>query len=181
MRRGASLNYRPEARAVCVQAIGLKKLLRTRPHHQGNNMTTQTGLIMNLSLIRQTLLAAAALAGAVLWPAAHAATPAEMLAGYTAQAGAPAVPARGQQLFTTRHGGEWSCASCHGALPTRTEKHASTGKSITPLAPGFSPERFTDVAKTEKWFRRNCNDVMKRECSAAEKADVLSWLMTLKP
>lgn len=140
---------------------------------------------MNLSLPYTTtlraLLAAVGLACAALLPAAHAATPAEMLAVYSAQAGVPAVPARGQQLFTTRHGGEWSCASCHGAVPTRTEKHASTGKSIAPLAPGFSPERFTDVAKTEKWFRRNCNDVMKRECSAAEKADVLSWLMTLKP
>ena len=39
----------------------------------------------------------------------------------------------------------------------------------------------SDTAKAEKWFRRNCNDVMKRECSSAEKADVLSWLMTLKP
>lgn len=135
---------------------------------------------MNLSLSCKTMFAAAGLAFVVLLPA-QAATSAEMLAGYTAQAGAPAVPARGQQLFTTRHGGEWSCASCHGAVPTRAEKHASTGKSIAPLAPGFSPERFTDVAKTEKWFRRNCNDVMKRECSAAEKADVLSWLMTLKP
>lgn len=40
MRRGASLNYRPEAMAVCGQATGLKKLLRTRPHHQGNNKAT---------------------------------------------------------------------------------------------------------------------------------------------
>jgi cytochrome c553 len=129
----------------------------------------------------QATLAVAALACSVFAPAAHAATPADMLAGYTAQAGAPAVPARGQQLFTTRQGREWSCASCHGAVPTRTEKHAATGKSIAPLAPAFNPERFTDAAKTEKWFRRNCNDVAGRECTAAEKADVLSWLMTLKP
>jgi hypothetical protein len=37
-----------------------------------------------------------------------------------------------------------------------------------------------DATKTEKWFRRNCNDVMGRECSAAEKADVIAWLRTLK-
>jgi hypothetical protein len=37
-----------------------------------------------------------------------------------------------------------------------------------------------DAAKTEKWFRRNCNDVMHRECSPAEKADVIGWLRTLK-
>ena len=40
--------------------------------------------------------------------------------------------------------------------------------------------RKTDAAKTEKWFRRNCNDVVGRECSAGEKADVLSWLASLK-
>ena len=126
------------------------------------------------------ILATAGLACAAIAPVAHAATPTEQLAGYTAQAGSPAVPARGQQFFNTRQGREWSCGSCHGALPTQAGKHASTGKSISALAPAFNPERFTDSAKTEKWFRRNCNDVAGRECTAAEKADVLSWLMTLK-
>jgi hypothetical protein len=65
-------------------------------------------------------------------------------------------------------------------VPTQTGKHASTGKPIAPLAPAFNRERFVDAAKTEKWFRRNCNDVMGRECSPAEKADVISWLRTLK-
>ena len=125
-------------------------------------------------------LAAGALAFAAVAPAALAATPAEQLAGYTAQAGAPAVPARGQQFFNTRHGREWTCASCHGALPTQAGKHASTGKSIDALAPAFNPERFTDTVKTEKWFRRNCNDVASRECTVAEKADVLAWLLALK-
>lgn len=113
--------------------------------------------------------------------AAQAVTPADQLAGYTAQAAAAASPQRGQAFFTGRHGREWSCSSCHGAQPTQPGKHASTGKPITPLAPAFNAERFTDAAKTEKWFRRNCNDVMGRECTPAEKADVLSWLLTLKP
>ena len=125
-------------------------------------------------------LAAGALFCAAVAPVAHATTPGEQLAGYTTQAGAPAVAARGQQFFNTRHGREWSCASCHGALPTQVGKHASTGKTISALAPAFNPERFTDAAKTEKWFRRNCNDVAARECTAAEKADVLAWLLTLK-
>ncbi|OGB08978.1 MAG: cytochrome C [Burkholderiales bacterium RIFCSPHIGHO2_12_FULL_61_11] len=129
----------------------------------------------------RSIIAALGLAGAALAPAAQAATPAELLSGYTAQAGSPAVPARGQQLFTTRQGREWSCASCHGAVPIPTGRHASTGKSISAMAPAFNPTRFTDAAKTEKWFRRNCNDVMSRECTPAEKADVLSWLLTLKP
>jgi hypothetical protein len=122
-----------------------------------------------------TGLAAIALAGG-----AHAAAPADLLAGYSAQAGAPASAQRGQQLFTTTHGREWSCASCHGTPPTQPGKHAATGKAIGALAPAFNPQRFTDAAKTEKWFRRNCNDVMGRECSAGEKADVLAWLLTLK-
>ncbi|MDO9165030.1 MAG: DUF1924 domain-containing protein [Rhodoferax sp.] len=114
------------------------------------------------------------LTSAALSPLAHAVTPAEQLAGYTAQA------ARGQQLFTTTHGKDWSCASCHSATPTAAGKHASTGKAIGALAPAFNPERFTDTAKTEKWFRRNCNDVMGRECTAGEKADVLAFLLTFK-
>ena len=40
---------------------------------------------------------------------------------------------------------------------------------------------FSDPAKVEKWFRRNCNDVAGRECTAGEKADVLAWLISLKP
>jgi len=111
--------------------------------------------------------------------AAQVATPAALLAGYTAQAGSAAQPSRGQQLFTSRHGRDWSCSSCHGATPVQPGKHASTGKAIDPLAPARNSQRFTDTAKTEKWFRRNCNDVLGRECTAAEKADVLAWLMTL--
>jgi cytochrome c553 len=126
-------------------------------------------------------LNAALLAGAALAAAAHAATPAQLLAAYGAQGGVAPSPARGQALFTTPHGKEWSCASCHGAKPIQAGKHASTGKAIGALAPASNAERFTDAATTEKWFRRNCNDVMGRECSAAEKADVLSWLLTLKP
>lgn len=127
-----------------------------------------------------SFLFALVMSGAVLSPLAHAVTPAEQLAGYTAQAGSPPQPARGQQLFTNRHGKDWSCASCHTASPTVDGKHASTGKVIGPMAPSFNPERFTNAAKTEKWFRRNCNDVVGRECTAGEKADVLSWLLTLK-
>jgi hypothetical protein len=125
--------------------------------------------------------AATLLAGAALAPVAHSATPAELLSGLSTEAGSPPSPARGQQFFTTTHGREWSCSSCHGAVPTQTGKHAATGKPIAALAPAFTPERFTDAAKVEKWFRRNCNDVVGRPCSAAEKADVLSWLITLKP
>ena len=126
------------------------------------------------------LAASALAAGVVNAPHATAATPQELLSGYVTQAGTPANPGRGQQFFTTRHGQEWSCSSCHGQVPTQTGKHATTGKTIAALAPAVNAERFTDPAKVEKWFRRNCKDVVGRECTAAEKADVLSWLVTLK-
>jgi mono/diheme cytochrome c family protein len=142
--------------------------------------TNPTGVVMKrLNVVRK--LVAVIAAGTLFFPAANAATPDQLLAGYSAQAGAVPSPARGQQLFNTPQGKDWSCASCHGAKPVQAGKHASTGKAITALAPAFSPDRFTDAAKTEKWFRRNCNDVMSRECTAGEKADVLSWLVTLKP
>lgn len=121
----------------------------------------------------------AVLLACALTAGAHAATPAELAAGYAAQAGTAPSASRGQQFFTTRHGAEWSCASCHGAPPTQQGRHAATGKAIGALAPAFNPQRFTDAAKVEKWFRRNCNDVAGRECSAGEKADVLAWLMSL--
>lgn len=125
-------------------------------------------------------LAALAVTGAVSTSAVRAATPAELAAGYAAQAGAPAAAARGEQLFTRTHGREWSCASCHGATPVGPGRHASTGKPIEPLAPAANARRFTDTAKVEKWFRRNCNDVVGRECSPGEKADLLAWLLSLR-
>ncbi|MFO1217190.1 MAG: DUF1924 domain-containing protein [Burkholderiaceae bacterium] len=112
---------------------------------------------------------------------AHATSGQDLLAGYTRQAGAAAAAERGQAFFNATHGRQWSCASCHGSAPVGTGKHASTGKPIGALAPAANAERFTDPAKVEKWFRRNCNDVLGRECAPAEKADVLAWLMSLKP
>ena len=115
-----------------------------------------------------------------------AATPAELLSGYEAEArkvggfeGASAP--RGEQFFTSRHGAEWSCSSCHGSPPTAQGKHAKTGKAIRALAPTANPERFTDTAKVEKWFKRNCNDVLARTCTASEKADVLAYLLKGRP
>ncbi|PUE50375.1 cytochrome C [Limnohabitans sp. 2KL-1] len=126
-----------------------------------------------------------ALVGLCTLPAfsAHAAdtTAAQQLSHWTAQAGAPAKVDRGQALFNQRQGGEWSCASCHGTPPTAQGKHASTGKAIAPLAPAFNAKAFTDTAKVDKWFKRNCKDVLSRECSAQEKADVLAYLTSLKP
>ena len=111
---------------------------------------------------------------------ALATTPAELLAGYTAQTGQPANASKGEAFFKASHGQEWQCTSCHGKSPMVGGRHASTDKAIDPLAPAANAKRFTDSAKVEKWFRRNCKDVLGRECSPAEKADVLAWLITLR-
>lgn len=87
--------------------------------------------------------------------------------------------ARGAAFFTSRHGGDWTCASCHTEDPRRAGRHAVTGKTIEPLAPVAHPTRFTDSRKVDKWFRRNCNDVVGRECTIAEKGDVLTYLLSL--
>lgn len=139
-----------------------------------------------MTLIRSFFPAAtlfAALASALLPATSQAGdtTPAQQLSHWSAQAGSPGNADKGRTFFTTRHGGEWSCASCHGTPPTAQGKHASTSKSIAPLAPAFNPKAFTDIAKVDKWFRRNCKDVLSRECSAGEKADLLAYLNSLKP
>lgn len=87
---------------------------------------------------------------------------------------------RGETFFKAKHGGEWSCSSCHTDNTAAEGKHAKTGKIIKPLAPSANAERFTDMAKVEKWFKRNCNDVLERVCTAQEKGDVLTYLLAVK-
>jgi hypothetical protein len=86
---------------------------------------------------------------------------------------------RGEQFFMSTHGGDWSCATCHTSDPRQPGRHAVTGKPIAPLAPAANPDRFTNPSRVEKWFGRNCNDVLRRPCSAAEQGDVLTWLLSL--
>ncbi len=89
--------------------------------------------------------------------------------------------ARGESFYRSRHGGDWSCSSCHTDNPAAAGGHAVTRKSIQPLAPSANAARFTDAAKVEKWFKRNCNDVLKRACSAQEKGDFIAYLLSIKP
>jgi hypothetical protein len=107
-------------------------------------------------------------------------TPQAQLTRFAGEAGRAGQVDAGRQFFVSKHGQEWSCASCHGESPTRNSRHASTGKVLEPLAPAFNAKSLTDTARVDKWFRRNCKDVLSRECSAAEKADVLAWLISLK-
>ena len=117
--------------------------------------------------------------------AAAAATPADIQKAFetAARETAPAFNGfsaqRGQRFFSSTHGNDWSCVSCHTSSPLAAGKHAKTGKEIAPLAPAANPQRFTDAAKVEKWFKRNCQDVLGRPCAAQEKGDVLAYLMSL--
>ena len=118
-------------------------------------------------------------------PGVHAVTPDDLLRGYARQARAevagyagPSAVA-GRRFFTTKHS-DWSCASCHTSEPGRAGRHTVTGKPIEPLAPASNAERFRDPTHVEKWFRRNCNDTLDRACSAAEKADVLAYLLAIR-
>ncbi len=114
---------------------------------------------------------------------AAADTPETVMAHYAQQAGvAPGAlsPARGEALYRSEHPGKHggvrqSCAGCHTASPKQAGQ-TRVGKRIEPLAPAANPARFTDAAKVEKWFRRNCMDVLQRECSAQEKGDFIAWL-----
>ena len=103
-----------------------------------------------------------------------------MLKKYAQEAKSAPSIANGELFFSSKHGKDWSCSTCHGMPPTTEGKHAVTKKTIKPMAPAFNPERFTDEAKVEKWFKRNCNDVLGRECVASEKADVMAYLSSIK-
>ena len=87
--------------------------------------------------------------------------------------------AAGQKLYSTK-GAELSCASCHTDSPKAEGKHVKTNKVIAPMAPSVNPKRFSDAANVEKWFKRNCNDVLGRACSTQEKGDFMTYVLSVK-
>ena len=136
-------------------------------HHKLTTLLLATSLTLGFSSAvlagpREDLLAQYA-------SAAKAADP--TFAGFSA--------ARGKTLHTqTFTGGKPdtpSCTSCHGTDPRAAGRNA-TGRAIEPVALSAAPTRYTDPAKVEKWFKRNCTEVMGRECSPAEKGDWLSFM-----
>lgn len=76
----------------------------------------------------------------------------------------------------SNEGKERRCSTCHSEDLRRGGSHAKTGKAIDPLAPSVNSKRLTDVADIEKWFKRNCEWTLGRECSAQEKGDFLSFI-----
>lgn len=90
---------------------------------------------------------------------------------------------RGESFFRARHGSGKpdtpACTSCHGDNPAVSGQNARTGKPIDPMAVAANPRRFTDSGDVEKWFGRNCKEVLGRACTAKEKGDFLVFLSNL--
>jgi cytochrome c peroxidase len=90
---------------------------------------------------------------------------------------------KGATFFKTERlhsdGKKVSCATCHTADP-RNQGKTRANKVIEPMAPIVNPKRFTDRAKVEKWFGRNCRDVLERACTAQEKGDYISYMLSIK-
>ncbi len=106
-----------------------------------------------------------------------------IVAGYAAAAGGGGFSAeRGKALFYAQHTGGKpdtpSCTTCHTNDP-RKAGTTRVGKPIDPMAVSRTPDRFTDLEKVEKWFGRNCNSVLGRDCSAQEKGDVIAYLSSI--
>ncbi len=120
--------------------------------------------------------------------AASAQTPQEqLLARYAAEAEADGSWAggfsaeRGRAFFLAQPGGGKpetpSCTSCHTDDPLKAGR-TRAGKQIAPMALSKTPDRFSDPAKVEKWFRRNCSSVLGRTCTAGEKGDFLTFMIS---
>lgn len=131
-------------------------------------------------------IAVAAILAAALSDAAVAGPREQQLSQYAAAAKAtnPAFAGfsadRGQRLHTQSFAGGKpdtpACTSCHGT-DARGPGRTPAGKAIEPMAVSAAPSRYTEPAKVEKWFRRNCNEVLGRECSAQEKGDWLTLML----
>lgn len=90
---------------------------------------------------------------------------------------------RGERFYQAERAGadgtKLSCATCHTANPRAVGK-TRANKEIAPLAPAANRERSTDAAKVDKWFRRNCNDVLGRACTAEEKGDFIIYMLNIR-
>ena len=128
------------------------------------------------------------LAMATLPGITRAETPQQILQAHTAEAarqtpGFTPSAQRGKEFFTKKFNVSEkmpACLTCHTDNPAQAGRHAITNKNIKPLAPSANADRFTDVAKVNKWFRRNCTEVVGRECNAAEKADYIQFLLEIR-
>ncbi len=89
--------------------------------------------------------------------------------------------ARGKALYFGPHtGGDPdlnACAVCHTKDPRKWGTNAESKREIEPMAVSTNPERYLKERKVEKRFKRDCQDVLGRQCTAQEKGDFITFLM----
>ncbi len=105
----------------------------------------------------------------------------ELLAVYSRQ-GATAPDAQaGKELWLRKFPAkgkidERSCSTCHGVDLRQAGEHIRTKKLIEPMAPSVNAKSLTNAREIRKWFKRNCKWTLDRECTAAEKANLLVYI-----
>jgi hypothetical protein len=113
---------------------------------------------------------------------------------------------RGETFYREPHvlkgAGIWSCSSCHLKDPRysvhahRTDipcrachvindwEHPEPKKAkkrvIDAFAPSANPKRLSDPQRVETFLKLNCLLLMKRECTAREKGDVITYLIGIQ-
>lgn len=134
-----------------------------------------------MNKISIVLAALGSLAWALTSLPSHAGPREELLAQYAAAKASSFSAARGEELHNHAFAGGKAetpaCTSCHGKN-TRAAGQTLTGKTIKAMAVSTTPSRYNDAAKVEKWFQRNCMEVLGRECRAQEKGDWLSYMLS---
>lgn len=141
---------------------------------------------MPLTRTTPTISALLACAAILLSGTAQAGVREDQLAQYAsaAKAASPGFSGfsaeRGKTLHTQNFTGGKpdtpACTSCHGK-DTRGTGRAPSGKTIDAMAASVTPARYTDPAKVEKWFKRNCTEVLGRVCTPQEKGDWLTYML----
>jgi hypothetical protein len=155
-------------------------------------------LLIALCLFFASLAAAAMTPEQLLEVYRAAAATASHFKGFSAERGRTFYEAK-----ITGPNGEHSCAGCHGPDPRSTidghggairaecrachltdapgpGERSKMRRHIRPLAPSANPDRFTDADKVELWFDVNCFFVLGRPCTAQEKGDLLTYLLSVK-
>ena len=130
-------------------------------------------------------LMAIAIMAAMAWSSSVVAGPLQdkILQHYKSEAGSGTEfsAKRGEAFFRATHTGGKpktpSCTTCHTTSPGNKGK-TRANKDIAPMALSKTPDRFSDLKKVEKWFRRNCRSVLGRECTPAEKGDFLAFMIS---
>jgi hypothetical protein len=113
---------------------------------------------------------------------------------------------RGHAFYLEKHPlmgvGAVSCSSCHRKDPREQirahrvdilcrachvindEEHPDPSHAkkriIEPFTPGANAERFRNLSQVDKYFKTNCLMLLKRECTAQEKGDLIAWLLTIE-